>query len=88
MKVTPETAFLKDIHKLKNQKLKDKVFDFLKFMEAADELQQLSNIKKMKNTDFAYRWKSGDYRLGFTFDGEEIRLKRILHRKDIYKSFP
>jgi mRNA-degrading endonuclease RelE of RelBE toxin-antitoxin system len=30
----------------------------------------------------------GDYRLGFSCDGQDVVIIRLLHRKDTYKFFP
>ncbi|MEG3988445.1 type II toxin-antitoxin system RelE/ParE family toxin [Microcoleus sp. S28C3] len=46
------------------------------------------NLKKLKGEDNAYRFRVGDYRIGFYFDGETVTFARVLHRKDIYRYFP
>ncbi len=60
----------------------------LQSLEISDNLSKCQNIKKLKGHDIYYRLKIGDYRLGFSFENNEINIIRFLHRKDIYKLFP
>ena len=30
----------------------------------------------------------GNYRIGFLFEDETVKLSRVLNRKDVYKYFP
>ncbi|WP_373535044.1 type II toxin-antitoxin system RelE/ParE family toxin [Microcoleus sp.] len=59
------------------------------FVEIANvnDLQTIVNLKKLKG-DNTYRFRVGDYRIGFYFDGETVTFARVLHRKDIYRYFP
>lgn len=88
MKIGYDEKFKKDILKLKNKELYDKIKTFISKVKNAENLLELTNIKKIKANDNAYRWKTGDYRLGFIYDGEVVILMRFLHRKEIYERFP
>jgi mRNA interferase RelE/StbE len=57
-------------------------------LENTSALQDMQNIKKLKGYDVYYRFKIGDYRLGFGYENGEINIIRFLHRKEIYKLFP
>ncbi|WP_231424875.1 type II toxin-antitoxin system RelE/ParE family toxin [Pedobacter sp. Leaf250] len=81
-------SFLNDIKKLTDKKLKDKIKDFVIEIENAESLEELVNIKKMKGFSTAYRWRVGDYRLGFYKNDDTIELARFVKRNDIYKIFP
>lgn len=88
MKVNYEKSFLKDVKKLNNQNIITKLKNTLLSFENSNNLQELQNIKKLKGFDIYYRFKIGDYRLGFKYENSEISIIRFLHRKDIYKLFP
>jgi len=55
---------------------------------SAEKLDELNQVKKLKSGDIFYRIKIQDYRVGFTYENNEITLVRFLHRKDIYQYFP
>jgi mRNA-degrading endonuclease RelE of RelBE toxin-antitoxin system len=48
---------------------------------------EITNLKKLKGYENAYRIRIGDYRIGIIFDGETVMFQRVLHRKDIYLYF-
>ncbi|WP_375494519.1 type II toxin-antitoxin system RelE/ParE family toxin [uncultured Nostoc sp.] len=51
-------------------------------------LDEISNLKKLKDADSTYRIRVGDYHVGFTVIGDTVTFVRVLHRKDIYRYFP
>jgi mRNA interferase RelE/StbE len=50
--------------------------------------EEITNLKKLKNYENAYRIRIGDYRIGCVYDGEIVTFQRVLHRKEIYRYFP
>ena len=80
--------FSKDLLKVKDESLKGDLFSIIIVLKNAETLNVLSNIKKLKGFQNAYRIRIGKYRLGFYFDGEVIELARFAKREDIYKLFP
>lgn len=88
MKVVFLNSFKKDLQKLTNTKLKEQIKTVIIAAEAAENISQLKNIKKMKGHPFAYRIRIGDYRLGFYLEDNTIVMTRFLKRSDIYKVFP
>lgn len=88
MNINYEKSFLKDIQKLNDKKVAAKLKDFISSLEEKENLQNIPNIKKLKGYDNYYRLKIGNYRLGFSYQDNEIDIIRFLHRKDIYKLFP
>ena len=51
-------------------------------------LTDLPNVKNIQGFQHCYRVRVGDYRIGLEVIGDHLIVKRVLHRKDIYKSFP
>lgn len=80
--------FMKDLQKLNDVTLKKQLFDVINDFKLADNLNNLSNIKKLKGHPEAYRTRIGKYRLGFYFNGKTIEMARFVKREDIYKLFP
>ncbi len=82
-------SFIKDLKVLKStpvfESVKSLVFDEIPNYSSLDEI---SNLKKLKDSDSAYRLRVGDYRIGLTVVGDTITFVRVLHRKDIYRYFP
>jgi mRNA-degrading endonuclease RelE of RelBE toxin-antitoxin system len=89
MKTNYLPTFIKDIKSLKSTSfysaIKNLVFtDIL----AVQNLKEISNLKKLKGDDNAYRIRVGDYRIGFFLEGDTITFARVLHRREFYRYFP
>lgn len=81
-------SFLTDIEKLNDKRLKEKIKACILDIENANTLDDIPNIKKLKGYSTAFRFRIGDYRLGFYKDENTIELARFVKRNDIYKVFP
>jgi mRNA interferase RelE/StbE len=80
--------FSKDLDKLKVKHVKDGVLKLIHRLEAANNLSEIPNLKKLAGHKSAFRVRIGDYRSGMFIEGNTVQLARILDRKDIYKVFP
>ncbi len=49
---------------------------------------EIPNLKKMKGYKNAYRIRFGEYRIGLLFENNNIKLSRVMNRKEIYRYFP
>lgn len=56
--------------------------------EAATNLSEISNVKKLKAEKSSYRIRVGNYRIGFVMSEDMITFVRVLHRKEMYRYFP
>lgn len=88
MKVEYLKQFSKDLLKINDETLKNNLFEIIVLLKQTENLNLLSNVKKLKGHTEAYRIRIGKYRLGFFFDGEMVELARFAKREDIYKLFP
>lgn len=88
MKVEFLSKFNKDLNKLYDKDVWASVLKIIEFIESADNVTSIPNLKKLKGHKSAFRIKLGDYRIGFFVDGNVVEMARIVHRKDIYKVFP
>ena len=57
-------------------------------LEAARDIFEVSNVRKMEGWENHYRIRIGDYRLGVEMEGEVAILQRFRHRRDFYLGFP
>jgi mRNA interferase RelE/StbE len=88
MKVKYEKSFLKDLKKNKDKDLSDKVYEFIQNVKSVDSLYKLDGIKKLKGHNSAYRYKIGDFRIGFFLENNTVIFSRFLNRNTIYRQFP
>jgi mRNA interferase RelE/StbE len=89
MKFIVEKSFGRDIDKIKDKKLLQKLRDCISQIENAKNLGKIPHVKKIEGYSSFYRIKIGDYRLGMELvSNNEIILIRFLHRKEIYRYFP
>ena len=82
-------TFIKDLKALKSTPVYTRIKN-LAFQDilACQNLSDISNIKKLKREDNAYRIRVGDYRIGFFMKGDTITFSRVLHRREFYRYFP
>jgi mRNA interferase RelE/StbE len=88
MEVKIDEYFEKDLHKLKDAHLSKRVAKVIRQTQAAENLTQVTQLKKLKGTNNLYRIRVGDYRIGLEVQQNVVIFIRILHRKAIYKFFP
>jgi len=90
VKIEFKDSFLKDIRTVKNKKLRSRLEQFILVVETADNLSQISNLKKLKGQkkNFYYRSRIGNYRVGLIIKQDTIVFVRFLNRKEIYRFFP
>lgn len=90
MKTLYQLSFIKDLKALKStsifQQINKLVFKDIPNYQTLDDI---SNLKKLKSEDNAYRIRISDYRIGLIFDIDNtVIFERVLHRKEIYRYFP
>jgi mRNA interferase RelE/StbE len=57
-------------------------------VEAASNVGEISNLKKLRGGGDYYRVRVGDYRIGLVVHADQAVFVRCLHRKEIYRYFP
>ena len=89
MKYRVEKSFSRDIDKIKDKKILQKLRECILKIEIAENILRVLHVKKIEGFDTFYRIKIGDYRLGMELlERNEIILMRFLHRKEIYRYYP
>jgi mRNA interferase RelE/StbE len=88
MRTTFRKSFTRDLKKVKDQMVLDRVRQAIEEVDAATDLQELSNLKKMSGTSSFYRIRIGDYRIGVVVEEDVVEFVRCLPRRDLYRFFP
>lgn len=88
MDVIFKDRFGKDISKITDKNLKESIAGIIDKVKLAKSIHELSNVKRIKGHEAAYRIRIGDYRIGIFLYENTVIFATIRHRKNIYKSFP
>ena len=88
MKVAFRQSFARDLKKVKNQAVLDRVRRAIEQVEGAATPQEVGDLKKMSGAGNFYRIRLGDYRLGAVVEGDQVEFVRCLPRRDLYRFFP
>ena len=83
-----QNSFWRDVNKIADPALKERVEQALLSVQDAQSPKNIPNLKKMKGYKIHYRIKVGSYRIGITIVGDMVTFEAFGHRNDIYKSFP
>jgi mRNA interferase RelE/StbE len=88
LKVLYQKRFLKDLANIPSKQRKE-IEDFVfKTIPQASGIGELNKFEKMTGYKNYYKARFGNYRLGIHSENEIVELKRLLHRKEIYRYFP
>lgn len=64
MKVEFNTSFVKDLERVRDASLGNRIRETIEQVERAPTLQELENVKKLRDAERYYRIRIGEYRLG------------------------
>lgn len=88
MKVEFKKTFEKDLRKLRDKTLLNKIQSAIETVEAANALEEIANLKKLQGVDGYFRIRIGDYRIGLFLQDETLQFIRVIHRREFYRYFP
>ena len=88
MKTSFRTSFARDLKKIKQRAILDRVGQVIAEVQAAADLSVIGNLKKITGTASFHRIRVGDYRVGVVVEGEMVEFVRCLPRRDLYRYFP
>ena len=80
--------FLRDLERFKDKKTKQQVKAHIQKIKAAQQLSEITQLKKLKGHPCAYRIRIGNYRMGVFIENDCVTFARFVKRNDIYKLFP
>ena len=81
MNVEFRKSFEKDLSKIRDVELLQRIQAVIEEVESIDSFTDLSNIKKLKAEGDYYRVRVGDYRIGLSVSEDVVTFVRVLHRK-------
>lgn len=82
------SSFEKDIKKIKDKALKQRIKRAILKIQNAQQLTDIGDIKKMGGAENAYLLRIGEYRIGFYYMDKKVILSRFKSRKELYQYFP
>lgn len=89
MKIRIEKSFDKDVSKINDKNILQKLRAFISTVDKANDITGVAHVKKLQGYDSFYRIKIGNYRLGLELTPDNVIIFiRFLHRKDVYRYFP
>jgi mRNA interferase RelE/StbE len=88
MNVEFRKSFAKDLRKIRDTELLERIRSVVEEIEAIENFTDLINVKKLKAEGDYYRVRVGDYRIGISVDEDTVLFIRVLNRKEIYRYFP
>jgi len=89
MNIKIDKSFEKDTERIKGKKVLQALAETISQIEKATTIQEIQHVKKIEGYKNYYRIRLGDYRIGVEkVSTIEIKMIRLLHRKEIYRYFP
>ncbi|MBW4659794.1 MAG: type II toxin-antitoxin system RelE/ParE family toxin [Drouetiella hepatica Uher 2000/2452] len=80
-------SFIRDLKALKKSLIYETI-RHLAFEEIPTSgIDQISDLKKIKGYDRAYRIRVSDYRISLFIEDNAITFTRVRHRREIYRYF-
>jgi mRNA interferase RelE/StbE len=86
MKTEFRTSFDRDLKKIGDPTLLERIQEMIEQVEAAGSFQEITHVKKLRGKYF--RVRVGNYRIGVGFEKDTVEFIRCLPRKDLYRNFP
>jgi len=84
-----DKSFTKSLKKVKDNTIKQRILQFIDLIKKASSIQEISSVKKIKGFNNYYRYRFGDYRIGFRLEESNVVILIVIaKRNDIYKQFP
>lgn len=88
MNVLYQKRFLKQLAQIPSDtRTKIEKFAF-EDLPAANSITEMGKIEKMQGYHGFYKVRFGPYRVGIKIEGDNLILKVVMDRKEIYKFFP
>ena len=88
MKVEFSNGFERDIGRIRNQSIRERIEKAIEQIERIDNFTEASNIKKLRAGGNHFRIRVGPYRVGFRLENDTVVFTRCLPRRNFYQQFP
>ena len=89
MKLETRRGYMRDLRRIRDHTLLDRIERKIAELEAADAITEVSSVKRLVSASGNdYHIRIGDYRLCVTVEGDLAILIAFGHRSSIYRRFP
>ena len=88
MIVEPTRRFRRDVRGIGSAQVRRRLDQAIQELIDADNITEVSGVRRLMVEGQHYRIRIGGYRLGITMDGGTAVLRRFLPRGEIYRNFP
>ena len=88
MNIDPKKSFFRDIKKINSPLLKEEIERIIEAVIAAQNINYIPRLRKLKGYQIHYRIRVGNCRIGVSIENDLVTFERFAHRKDFYKIFP
>lgn len=88
MKTAFYKSFARDLKKIKDKAVLEKVRLAIEEVEEIADLSGARDVKKLTGTGNCFRIRVGNYRIGIVLEKDTAEFVRCLHRRDLYRFFP
>ena len=88
MKTIFRRSFERDLTKIRDRNLLERIRQSIEAVESADDLSEVRSVRRMKGAANCYRIRIGDYRIGLEVGASTAEFVRVLHRRYVYRFFP
>lgn len=79
--------FSKDIDRISQKSVKTNLFKLIQLIEQSEDLNNITNLKKLVGHKSAYRVRIGDYRVEFFMKAGKLYLPELYTEKIFTKYF-
>ena len=88
MRVVIRTSFDRDLKKIRDSKLRDRVRAILESALHADTLREVEDVQPISGHPSHFRIRVGEFRIGVRLDGDILTFARFATRRDFYRIYP
>ena len=88
MKLVFKESFARDLKAIRDKDLLARIGRVIESVEKATILEEISQIRKLREQGGYYRIRIGQYRIGLILEDSNVIFVRCLHRRDVYRYFP
>lgn len=88
MRLEYRASFLRDLRRVRDAEIRRRVSEAIAELEAAPSLSAGAGVERLTAPGHYYRLRIRTYRLGMELEGDTLILRRLLHRREIYRYFP
>jgi mRNA interferase RelE/StbE len=88
VKLVFKESFARDLKAIRDKDLLARIRRVIESVEKATILEEISQIRKLREQGGYYRIRIGQYRIGLILEDGNVIFVRCLHRRDVYRYFP